>query len=528
MDSISLTVGCGSGNSITEVKVSQPAHALHACRYSKSHPCAPAFLRFILIVLTVVSALGSSLCVGEVKISGVPDYQQDDFEGENDCTPVASADVLGYWDANGYGDLIDGSNDYATNPVGVTALVDALKTYMWWTSAGTDVGMINPGIKATFTEQGYSFSVANDYSVSWSDVKTEVDAGRPAVFTFNHATYVILHSGGAIGYDEPDDTKIIIIHDNWYPANDVHLNFDECTGTVLTTVAPGVPRETRVVIVQGMPPIGMPITVSPPDNDGKGDGTTEFIRTYYLEASVSLTAPEVFAGDTDYAFVMWVLDWMPLPGDQRSLQITMDTDHYAVAIYEPAPPSKITDLTAEVVDAEEPSDGQDDAHGTERKAVQLTWTAPGTGNGGTTGKAASYEVRYSLEEMTTEAIWDAATEIDGEPEPEPAGTIQSMTISLDALPVEAQVYYFAITSRNDSGKESDLSSSPFVDTRVWPIPGDTNFDCRINIIDLIFVRNRLQQDPTTSNNWQVDVNKDGAINIIDLIFVRNYLGAYCQ
>lgn len=41
-------------------------------------------------------------------ISGVPDYQQNDFSGNNDCAPTASACVLGYWDSNGYGNLISG------------------------------------------------------------------------------------------------------------------------------------------------------------------------------------------------------------------------------------------------------------------------------------------------------------------------------------------------------------------------------------------------------------------------------------
>jgi len=62
----------------------------------------------------------------------------------------------------------------------------------------------------------------------------------------------------------------------------------------------------------------------------------------------------------------------------------------------------------------------------------------------------------------------------------------------------------------------------------WPIPGDVNRDCRVNIIDLIAVRNLLCQDPASGDNWAADVNEDGSINIVDMIFVRNHLNTSCE
>jgi len=61
----------------------------------------------------------------------------------------------------------------------------------------------------------------------------------------------------------------------------------------------------------------------------------------------------------------------------------------------------------------------------------------------------------------------------------------------------------------------------------WPIEGDANMDCRVNILDLIFIRNKLNQSPDTGDNWPADVNKDTRINILDLIFVRNKLNTQC-
>ena len=63
--------------------------------------------------------------------------------------------------------------------------------------------------------------------------------------------------------------------------------------------------------------------------------------------------------------------------------------------------------------------------------------------------------------------------------------------------------------------------------QLWPIAGDANGDCRVNILDLIFIRNRLNQDINTGDNIKADVNLDGRINILDLIYVRNRLNTAC-
>ena len=74
---------------------------------------------------------------------------------------------------------------------------------------------------------------------------------------------------------------------------------------------------------------------------------------------------------------------------------------------------------------------------------------------------------------------------------------------------------------------NEVESAAFNWPLAWPIDGDANLDCRVNILDLIFIRNRLNQDPATGDNWQADVNQDTRINILDLIFVRNRLNTAC-
>ena len=60
------------------------------------------------------------------------------------------------------------------------------------------------------------------------------------------------------------------------------------------------------------------------------------------------------------------------------------------------------------------------------------------------------------------------------------------------------------------------------------LDGDVNDDCKVNILDLIAIRNHLNQDPTTPpENAVYDVNDDDAINILDMIYVRNRLNTSC-
>ena len=62
----------------------------------------------------------------------------------------------------------------------------------------------------------------------------------------------------------------------------------------------------------------------------------------------------------------------------------------------------------------------------------------------------------------------------------------------------------------------------------WPLTGDANGDCQVDVRDLLFIRNRLSQDPSSGDNWKANVNEDATINILDLLFARNNLGNTCE
>ena len=151
------------------------------------------------------------------------------------------------------------------------------------------------------------------------------------------------------------------------------------------------------------------------------------------------------------------------------------------------------------------------------------------------GAAASYEARYSTSEITSQEIWDAATGLTGEPTPSAAGTIQTMNVDLADLPADTRVY-FGIRTTNADANVSGLCNSPYVNTPAAPLPlaegqmllGDANGDCSVNLLDLVFISERLGQDVHTADNWRADVNGDGRIDAMDQMLVQRHLGAECR
>lgn len=89
--------------------------------------------------------------------------------------------------------------------------------------------------------------------------------------------------------------------------------------------------------------------------------------------------------------------------------------------------------------------------GTLGNTVALGWTAP---ENITTG--CTYIVRYSTVEIT-EFNWDESSDVDGEPTPGPAGSVESMTVT---VPYPGVMYYFAIKIRDEEQHTSDISNSP--------------------------------------------------------------------
>jgi len=88
---------------------------------------------------------------------------------------------------------------------------------------------------------------------------------------------------------------------------------------------------TYNLTVQSTPNTGIPITVTPNDYNGTGDGETDFTRTYVPKTVVTLTAPEIFNGKV---FYKWAID--DVDHFNRTIQVIMNGNH-AVSVEYQAP-----------------------------------------------------------------------------------------------------------------------------------------------------------------------------------------------
>ncbi len=70
-----------------------------------------------------------------------------------------------------------------------------------------------------------------------------------------------------------------------------------------------------------------------------------------------------------------------------------------------------------------------------------------------------------------------------------------------------------------------LAGSAPLSAMQLPHAADVNLDGKINIVDLIAVRNHLNVSPSTPGVFRSDVNADGRVNIVDLVALRNHLGS---
>ncbi len=173
---------------------------------------------------------------------------------------------------------------------------------------------------------------------------------------------------------------------------------------------------------------GMRVTVDAPGLPGHTPITMDLSSTSLL-ASVSAGAgylspltPTGVTGPSAFAL--------------NALQL-WSTGTIAIAPGDTTPPAAISNLATGLAQS---------------TAMELTWTAPG--DDANAGQAASYDLRYSTSPIT-EADWGAATQVTGEPLPQPAGSAESFSVT-GLSP--GTTYYFAIKTTDDFGNVSQLSN----------------------------------------------------------------------
>ncbi|KAF5430822.1 Peptidase C39 like family protein [Candidatus Methanophagaceae archaeon] len=169
-------------------------------------------------------------------INDVPNYPW--YRG---CSPTAAGMVLGYWESHGYPDFPTGTE----GRILIDELADAMGTWDWPIHGWTWPWDIDNGIEEVSENHGYSnFDASNDYWMSWSEVKTEVDADRPFVIN-------MLQGGTGSGHDKPygdhsvtcrgyydSDENWVFIYDTWDDTGSHTLAYGNWWMAMATWVVP--------------------------------------------------------------------------------------------------------------------------------------------------------------------------------------------------------------------------------------------------------------------------------------------------
>lgn len=149
-------------------------------------------------------------------IDGVPDWNQ--FWGSygcySGCSPTSGVNVMGYWDDQGYGNLINGDDWQGA----VNAMRNYMDTECVGSAGSTNVGDISSGMVNYAQDQGYYFESALWCShcstqPTYANYRAEINANNPVlVDVIDHTTYGD-HTVAGVGYNTSGN--YMIVHDNW-------------------------------------------------------------------------------------------------------------------------------------------------------------------------------------------------------------------------------------------------------------------------------------------------------------------------
>jgi hypothetical protein len=154
-----------------------------------------------------------------------------------------------------------------------------------------------------------------------------------------------------------------------------------------------------------------------------------------------------------------------------------------------------------------------------RTIVNLTWTAPG--DDFRTGKASTYEFRYSLQPLTAEN-WSQATRIVTNLVPATAGTTQSLRVM--GLPAN-QRYYFGVKTADETPNWSPISNiRSDTATTVIAICGDVDGNGTLSISDEIsLVAFIFGAGPRPDPLQVADMDCSGYISVTDAVYFINFI-----
>jgi len=154
-------------------------------------------------------------------------------------------------------------------------------------------------------------------------------------------------------------------------------------------------------------------------------------------------------------------------------------------------------------------------------SVSLSWSA--TGDDGLTGRAASYDLRYSPEPLTP-FNWGSATQVISPTTPAPTGATQTMT----ANDLPSGQHYFAIRAVDEENNVGPVSNSPGATVIGYPL-GDFDHSCSVDAADFQHMSSYWRTCVGEARyDATVDLNLDACVNVVDFALESTYWGDICE
>ena len=271
----------------------------------------------------------------------------------------------------------------------------------------------------------------------------------PGNLTYNHLYTITIDAADAAGHTMTQDlytfrTEQAPVPDTTPPAQITNLaTSNPTTSTIgLAWTAPGDDGNTGTAATYDI----RYLAGTTPITDANWASATQCTGEPAPQAAglgETFTVTGLGAG-TDYCFAIKTADEVPNWSPISNSPCGTTTE-----VPDTTPPAAITDLATS-----NPT----------TSTIDLTWTAPG--NDGTTGTAATYDIRYLAGTTPiTDATWASATQCTGEPTPQGAGSSEAFTVI--GLVADTD-YYFAIKTADEVPNWSPVSNSPSGTTLVSP------------------------------------------------------------
>ena len=142
------------------------------------------------------------------------------------CAPTTYSMIFGFWDHQGYNQLIPGGN-------GADEYYYAFIDEYWFIYEYN----IYPEYYPSATEYGNTipFEFHDDIDINWESIKNTIDIfNTPLDIGWRGAPYgtgAVGHATVGVGYKEIDELNFLILHDTW-SSNPSYINFDEFSNNI--------------------------------------------------------------------------------------------------------------------------------------------------------------------------------------------------------------------------------------------------------------------------------------------------------